>query len=161
MTNELLSEHHGDHRHPRHSDFLREIGVAVFSAAGVAGIVVDILRIHHNVAFFDLVDKDLGGLVAALRRHAETDNSVPGLLAYAEEVDRVRVKRNDLIHALPVLHGLHRRTAKDRVRVVNFYSIEALQAVTAEFDAVRGRGNHLLYYDGGAAVRAWYERGGS
>jgi len=161
VTNELLPEHHGDPRHPRHSDFLRELGVAVFAAAGVAGIIVDILRIHHNVAFFDLVDKDLGGLVATLRRYAETGSSVPGLLSYAAEVDRVRVKRNDMIHALPVLHGLHRRTARDRGRVVNFYSIESLQAVAAEFGAARARGSSLLYYDGGAAVRAWYERGGS
>lgn len=152
-------EHHGDSRHPKHGDFLRALGVAVYSAAGVAQITVDILRVHHNVAFFELVDQTLGALVITLRQHAERGSPVPDLGGYADDVDRVRVRRNDLIHALPVLHGLHRRTGKDIGRVVNFHSVEDLQAVTADFDAVRGRGNHLLYFDGGAAVRAWSNQG--
>lgn len=152
-------EHHGDPRHPKHGDFLRELGVAVFAAAGVAGIIIDILRIHHNIDFFRLVDKDLGGLVSALRQHAEKGSPVPDLRGYVDDVDRVRVKRNDLVHALPVLHGLHRRTGRDTGRVVNFFSVEDLQATTAEFNAVRRRGSHLLYFDGGAAVKAWSKRG--
>jgi|SRR5437870_4227765 len=151
--------HHGDPRHPKHGDFLRELGAAVFASSGVAGIVIDILRVHHNVDFFKLVDKDLGGLVSTLKQHAETGSPVPSLLGYVDEVDRVRVKRNDLIHALPVLHGLHRRTGKDTRRVVNFYSVEDLQAVTAGFNAVRARGNQLLYFDGGTAVRKWSTEG--
>jgi hypothetical protein len=154
-------EYQGDPRHPQHSDYLRQLGVAVFAAAGVTGIVVDILRIHHNGSYFALVDQTLGSLVNILRQHANLGSPVPDLRGYAAEVDRVRVIRNDLIHALPVLHGLHRRTAKDLGRVVNFYSVAALQAITADFDAVRGRGNRLLYYDGGEALRAWYQRGGS
>jgi len=152
-------EHHGDPRHPKHGDFLRELGTAVYAAAGVAGIVIDILRVHHSIDFFKLVDKDLGGLVSTLKLHAETGSPVPELLGYVDDVDRVRAKRNDLIHALPVLHGLHRRTGKDAGRVVNFYSVEDLQAVTAEFNAVRARGNQLLYFDGGTAVKAWSKQG--
>jgi hypothetical protein len=144
---------------PKHGDFLRELGAAVFAASGVAGIVIDILRIHHNVGFFELVDKDLGGLVNLLKQHAEKGSQVPHLLGYAEEVDRVRVRRNDLIHALPVLHGLHRRTGKDTARVVNFSSVEDLQAVTAELKAVWAQGNQLLYFDGGTAVKAWSKQG--
>ncbi len=37
-------EHHGDPRHPKHGDFLRELGTAVFAAAGVAGIFSSALR---------------------------------------------------------------------------------------------------------------------
>jgi len=152
-------EHHGDPRHPKHGDFLRELGTAVFAAAGVAGIVVDILRIHHNIGFFELVDKDLGGLVSMLKQRAETGSPVPDLLGYVDDVDRVRVRRNDLIHALPVLHGLHRRTGKDTARVVNFFSVKDLQTVTAEFNDVQRRGNQLLYFDGGAAVEAYSKQG--
>ena len=63
--------------------------------------------------------------------------------------------RNDLLHALPVLHGLHRRTRANRGRVVNFYTTAQVRLVRLEFERVRTLGRHLLYFDGGAAVTAW------
>lgn len=59
-----------------------------------------------------------------------------------------------LVHALPVKHGLYRRTAKDRSRVVNFFDVEDLDAATATLNATCASGNRILYHDGGAAVAA-------
>jgi hypothetical protein len=98
----------------------------------------------------------LGALVRRLRSIADLEQ-VPGLAGFVEQVDVAREDRNDLLHALPVLHGLHRRKANDPGYVRNFYDIEALSAVTTSLTAAGRTGSALLYHDGGEAVRRWYE----
>jgi hypothetical protein len=43
---------------------------------------------------------------------------------------------------------------------VNFYSIDDLNRVRRHFYSVAVRGNQLLYFDGGAAVRAYADTPG-
>lgn len=147
--------HEGDPKHPNHDAYLRALGAAVFSAAGVAGILVDISRIHFRDDFFEVASDPLGALVNRLRGHANRGSSLPDLKRFLDDCDRVREVRNDLIHGLPVAYGLHRRTKSDRARVVNFYSVNDLVEAQNQFDAVRGTGNRILYFDGGVAVRAY------
>jgi hypothetical protein len=151
-------EYEGDPRHPDHGKFLAELGAAVYAAAGVAGIAVDILRTHFGEDFFDLVDDPLGGLISRLDAHDKGGSAIPGLGSFVRELRLVRDVRNDLIHALVVLHGLHRRTRRDRARVVNFFTTAELDAARLEFERVRRQGSELLYFDDGKAVRALYER---
>jgi hypothetical protein len=69
--------------------------------------------------------------------------------------------RNDLLHALPVKDGLHRRHTQDLYRVRNFFDVEHLAVAAKELEDVWTQGSRLLYHDGGAAVQAWYAAGGS
>src|SRR5438876_818083 len=151
MSNEPRQQdepgYEGDPRHPDHGMYLTELGAAVYSAAGVAGIAVDILRVHLGEDFFDLVDDTLGSLITKLDGHHQAGRSIPGLADFIAELRRVRDTRNDLIHGLVVLHGLHRRTRRDLSRVVNFYTIGQLRAARVEFERVRSLGNQLLYFD--------------
>jgi len=75
-------------------------------------------------------------------------------------LDEARDDRNDLLHALPVAYGLHRRKTNELGYVRDFYDVEDLVAVTSSMEAAARVGNGLLYHDGGAAVRGWYERAG-
>jgi len=109
---------------------------------------------------FDLVDLSLGQLIGRLDAEAKGRRPIPGLAAFVAELAAARTERNDLMHALPVLHGLHRRTKADLERVVNFYSIDDLNRVRRHFYSVAVRGNQLLYFDGGAAVRAYADTPG-
>lgn len=149
------AQYEGDPRHPDHAAYLTELGAAVYSAAGVAGIPIDILRIHLGEDFFDLTDDTLGALIAKLDGHHQVGHTISGLGDFIANLRSARVLRNDLIHALPVLYGLHRRTRADRSRVVNFYTTAALRLGRSEFERVRCLGSQLLYFDGGAAVGAW------
>ncbi len=149
-------EYEGDPRHPDHHTYLAELGAAVYSAAGVAGIAIDILRVHLREDFFDLVDDTLGVLITKLYGHHQAGRTIPGLADFIAELRRVRGLRNDLIHGVVVLHGLHRRTRRDLARVVNFYTIADLRTARSEFERVRTLGNRLLYFDDGAAVRSLF-----
>ncbi len=68
------------------------------------------------------------------------------------ELEAALVVRNDILHALPVKHGLHRRTANNQARVVNFYDVQDLATATATLSAATRSGNKILYHDGGVAV---------
>jgi hypothetical protein len=103
----------------------------------------------------DLVDDPLGGLITKLENHDKSGTTIPGLTDFIAQLRGMLPMRNDVIHALPVLHGLHRRTKKDAYRVVNFFSIADLEHARKEFERVRRIGNELLYFDGGKAVEAW------
>lgn len=149
---EVLVEHAGDVRHPDHDLWLRALGEAVYSASRVAGIVVDVPRVHMREEFFDLTDEPLGRLLERIDAFAGIGVGVPGMLPWLDRLRDVLVTRNDLIHALPVLHGLHRRTKKDPGRVVNFFDVEDLTAARSAFDDVWAEGVRLLYRDGGLRV---------
>jgi hypothetical protein len=148
--------HAGDPRHPDRDAWLLEFGRASYQAARVAGIAFDVLRIFGDHESSDLYRDVLGSLVAKLRE-VPVDR-VPGIEEFIVQIDQARIDRNDLIHALPVAHGLQRRKSDDPMYVRNFYDVEDLEAVTAVLDATSHQGNVLLYQDGGAAIRAWYAR---
>jgi hypothetical protein len=145
----------GDPQHPDHTIYLTELGAAVYAAAGVAGIASDILRVHLGEDTMDLVDDPLGVLIKKLEQHDKSGTTIPGLTDFIVQLNAILPMRNDVIHALPVAYGLHRRTKKDTARVVNFYSIADLEAARAGFERVNRIGNQLLYFDGGKAVEAW------
>ncbi|MGL5823418.1 MAG: hypothetical protein ACRCYU_00915 [Nocardioides sp.] len=81
---------------------------------------------------------------------------VPGMATFIDELESAHVDRNDLLHALPVLHGLHRRRTSDLAHVRDFFKVDDLAEVTATLRAASGAGNQLLYHDGGDAVRRWH-----
>lgn len=145
----------GDPRHPDHSLYLTELGRAVYAAAAVAGVASDILRVHLGEDTMDLVDDPLGTLIGKLEQHDKSGNTIPGLTDFIAQLRVMLPMRNDVIHALPVGYGLHRRRKKNAYRVVNFYSIEDLEGARKEFERVRAVGNQLLYFDGGKAVKAF------
>ena len=148
--------HAGDPRHPDHDAWLLELGRASYQAARVAGIAFDLLRIFGDHESSDLYSDVLGRLIAKLR--AVPVDRVPGIDELIDQMDQARIDRNDLIHALPVAHGLHRRKSDDPGYVRNFYDVADLEAVTAVLKATSRQGNALLYHDGGAAIRDWYAR---
>jgi hypothetical protein len=145
----------GDPRHPDHPKYLCELGAAVYAVSGVAGMVSAILQVHYGEDSMDLVDDPLGVLIKKLEQHDKSGSTIPGLTDFIVQLNAMLPMRNDVIHALPVLYGLHRRTKRDTHRVVNFFSIADLEAARREFERVNRIGNQLLYFDGGKAVEAW------
>lgn len=146
----------GDPSHPDHDVYLLELGRATYAAAGLAGIAFDVLRIHGGLASNDLYDDALGRLE---RRLKESPPPVDELDEFLSLLEAARLTRNDLIHALPVQHGLYRRTTKNLRYVRKFYTIESLREARTLMERARSKGNKVLYSDGGAAIKLWYETG--
>lgn len=71
-----------------------------------------------------------------------------------------RIVRNDLPHALPVLHGLHRGRRDDPSYVRDFFTVESLREAFVALEAAHRAGAGVLYADGGEAVRRWATGGG-
>jgi len=128
---------------------LTALGRATYAAASLNGIAVDVLRTHCGLDYWTLLPDTLGRLRTKLR---ESTAPIPGLTGWVEDLAAALVVRNDLLHATPVAHGLHRRTHTDRSRVVNFFDVADLERATAQLTATARTGNALLYYDGGAGV---------
>jgi hypothetical protein len=103
----------------------------------------------------------LGTLLNRLQGLNHHQPDLPGLSAFVDQPETAVKTRNDLFHALPVKDGLHRRTAKDATYVRNFYTVEDVRKAVEELVATHRAGFGVLYHDGAAAVRAWYEKGGS
>ena len=59
---------------------------------------------------------------------------------------------------MPTAYGLLRNDPKKNFQTVEFYSIESLQALTAEFNDASTLGSRVLYADDGAYVDRWYEQ---
>lgn len=161
MANADDIEQPGDPRHADHPKYLCELGRATYAAARLAGIAFDILRVFDQVASSAMYNDPLGGLLNRLNGFKRRQPSLPGLVGFIAQMDRARDTRNDLIHALPVKHGLHRRKSDDLGYVRNLFTVEDLRAVAEELEAVHRAGSSVLYHDGGAAVNAWYAAGGS
>ncbi len=140
----------------QHSAYLLALGSASFEAAKVAMIATDLLRALGNVPDEAMHRDPLGTLENRLRGLVKTRPDVPELVPFIENLSRCREDRNDLIHALPVHLGLYRRTS-DRVR--EFFTVESLDALTAQFAETYVEGSRILYREDGAEVDAWYARG--
>jgi hypothetical protein len=151
MTDPHAIEHPGDTRHPDHKSYLAELGRATYAAARVAGIAFDILRVFDGTSSADMYEDPLGRLVKRL----------PGLTSFVATMRSAKVIRNDLVHAFPVKDGLHRRVTHDANYIRNFFTVEDVAAAALELERAWHEGNHFLYHDGGAAVKAWYAAGGS
>ncbi|GAA1188251.1 hypothetical protein [Nesterenkonia xinjiangensis] len=148
-------EHAGDPLHPDHEKYLLELGKATYAAAGLAGIAFDVLRIHSGISSSALYSDPLGTLENRLRG-SRVD--LEGIDEFIELLHDARLLRNDLMHALPVKHGLHRRMRKDLGYVKNFFDVESLRTARKLFESARRTGNRVLYSDDGEAVRRWYTR---
>lgn len=148
------AEYPGDPRHPEHTDWLLELGRATYAAAGLSGIAFDLLRVHSGFESEDLYKDPLGRLLEKLRKSPPAVEGIEDFIALAEEA---LVVRNDVLHALPVLHGLHRRRSDDLGYVRNYYDLASLQEATQVMEKARWKGNEVLYADGGEAVRRWVE----
>lgn len=149
-------EYPGDPRHPEHTDWLLELGRATYAAAGLSGIAFDLLRVHSGFESEDLYKHPLGRLLEELRR---TPPAVDGIEDYITLAEEALVVRNDVLHALPVLHGLHRRRSDDVGYVRNYYDLASLREATQVMENARRKGNEVLYADGGEAVRRWVASG--
>jgi hypothetical protein len=90
----------------------------------------------------------LGTLVNRLRRLTNS-SGMPGMTEFIVQLETARDERNDLLHALPVLHGLHRRKTKDQGYVRNFFDVEDLITTGSLLMEAARVGNGLLYQDGG------------
>lgn len=150
------AEYPGDPRHPEHTAWLLELGRATYAAAGLSGIAFDLLRVHSGFESGDLYKDPLGRLLEKLRTSPPTVEGIEDFIALAEEA---LVVRNDVLHALPVLHGLHRRRSDDLGYVRNYYDLNSLREATQVMENASLKGNEVLYADGGEAVRRWVESG--
>lgn len=148
------AEHAGDPRHPDHDAYLTALGRAMFAAASVASAAFDLLRVLGDSESSDLYDDVLARLISKMRERLDATD--PDIAAFVELLDSVRTDRNDLIHALPVLHGLYRRRRDDAHYVRTFYDVAELDAVTERLTSAAREGNRILYRNDGAAVKAWY-----
>lgn len=144
--------HAGDPAHPHHGEFIAALGRASWEAAYLAGGMLDVLRIHLGLDYWDLTQDTHGRLRARLEQRA---NDLPGLADAIPELVEAVTLRNALAHATPVLHGLQYRT-KDR-EVVNFFDVDDLERAVTQFQAAARTVNRLLYHDGGKAVRQYAE----
>ncbi len=151
------TSHAGDPRHPQHDQWLLELGRATYAASKVAGICFDLARVLGGVDSASMYCDPMGKLVDRLRPLAKK-GTVPGLEKFVSLAESARDDRNDLVHALPVQSGLHRRKSGDLGYVRNFFEVDQLAAVTRSLTEVALAGNQLLYQDDGAAVAAWYAK---
>lgn len=161
VTNTYSIDHPGDPRHPDHAAFLAALGEATYAVARVSGICFDILRVLGAEESQEMYNDPLGTLENKLRKLLNQNPSVPELADFLALLGPARETRNDLLHALPVKDGLHRRKANDLAYVRNFYTVEDVEDATAEFTAAWRKGSQVLYADGGASVAAWTAAGGS
>lgn len=148
------AEYPGDPRHPDHREWLLELGKGTYAAAGLSGIAFDVLRVHSGFESKDLYKDPLGRLLEKLCKSPPAVDGIEDFIALAEEA---LVVRNDVLHALPVLHGLHRRRSDDLGYVRNYYDLDSLRKATQVMENARRKGNEVLYADGGEAVRRWVE----
>ena len=133
------------------------LGAATYEAARVAGICFDLARVFGSVPSEAMYNDPLGTLqkrMVELARHAP---ELPGLSEFLAKLQKARVTRNDLLHALPVRDGLYRRRTDDPHYVRNFFSLVDLESATVELNEAHRAGSAILYHDGGEAVRRWYE----
>lgn len=146
-------EHAGDVHHPEHGEYLLELGRVTYAAARLSGIAFDVLRVHAGHDSVDMYNDPLGKLQKKL---TEASPEIDGHAEFLNLLEAARQVRNDLIHALPVKHGLHRRDSRDPYRVVDFYSVSSLREARSTLERAWRLGSAVLYADGGVAVQRWY-----
>ena len=150
------AEYPGDPRHPEHTEWLLELGRATYAAAGcpaspsISCACIPVSRLRTSTRTLS------GRLLEKLRQSPPAVDGIEDFIALAEEA---LVVRNDVLHALPVLHGLHRRRSDDLGYVRNYFDLTSLREATQVMENARRKGNEVLYADGGEAVRRWVASG--
>lgn len=132
-----------------------ELGRATYAASRLAGITFDILRVHGGEDSAALYDLTHGQLHARLR---DKNLTLPGIHDFLDASEAAIKARNDLLHALPVAYGLHRRRTRDPFSVQNFFEVEPIAHVTQQLEEAAHLGNQILYWDGGKGVNDWYAK---
>lgn len=152
----------GDPADPRHPEWLTALGAATEAAAGLATICFDLARVLGGVSSSAMYRDPLGALEKRVAMVATSFgiSPPPELAAFVSALPDARETRNDLLHALRVRDGLHRRV-DNPPRIRDFFTVESLEDALEEIQAATQLGNHALYFDGGKSVRAWYAAGGS
>ena len=150
-----IAQYPGDPRHLDHSEFLLELGHATYAASRLAGIAFDILRVHKDALSADLYNDPLGRLEKKLREFPP--DGLPGLEEFMTQLASARTSRNDLLHALPVQNGLHRRRKEDPDSSATSSQSRISATCARELLNAHRKGSEVLYSDGGAAIKKWYE----
>ena len=102
MTDEqIIPAYPGDPQHPRHEEYLLELGRATYVAASLAGIAFDILRVHDGIDSVALYNDPLGRLKMRLEK---AELPLNGMEEFLELLEESRVARNDLIHEIGRAH---------------------------------------------------------
>lgn len=152
MDEQVIPAYPGDPQHPRHKEYLLELGRATYAAASLASIAFDILRVHDGIDSAALYNDPLGRLKMRLEK---AELPLNGMKEFLELLEESRVARSDLIHALPVLDGLYRRNASNPYYEREFFSVESLREVRVLFEKTLRKGNEVLYADNGKAAEQW------
>jgi len=155
---EQEAEWAGDPAHPEHEKYLLELGRTFYAVTSLAGICFDVLRVHEGLSHYSLYGDTLKCSADRLAKGAKQKPEVEGYQEFAEAVSALVTKRNDFIHSMPTAYGLLRNDPKKIFHAVEFYAIESLQALTAEFNGATALGSRVLYADDGAYVDRWYEQ---
>ncbi len=168
MNQEPLAEYPGDPRHPDHGKYLLALGRATYQAALLFGTCYDILRVWSGHEGRTLEKETLGGLKTLLDQDGERSAAIDGELGSQQRFGEFMAAlglannlRNDLIHALPTMHGLQRRGSKVIVvegGVWTFYTPESVDNVTEAIALANRLGAAMLYADGGDRVDTWYAK---
>lgn len=148
----------GDTRHSEHKAWLLALGEATYTASRVAGVTFDILRIFGDVDSSEMYGDPLGRLLNRLLMLRKSHPELPKINEFIESLLVAKQTRNDVLHALPVKDGLHRRLSENTSYIRDFYTVDDLRQATNELDVAWKMGSSLLYHDGGSAVQAWYNR---
>jgi hypothetical protein len=150
-------DYEGDADHKDHPLWLAELGNTTFWAARVALICFDLLRVLGVFESAELYSDPLGRLEKKL---LSKPLSLPeGISAdeFLSSLSKSRDDRNDLLHALPNAHGLLRRKKDEPHYYREIYTISSLVVIRMQFEETARLGAHLLYADGGVAVKTWTE----
>ncbi len=111
---------------------------------------------HSGFESKDLYKDPLGRLLEKLRK---SPPAVEGVESFITQAEKALVVRNDVLHALPVLHGLYRRRSDDLGYVRNYYNLAPLREATQVMQNACRKGNEVLYADGGQAIKRWVGSG--
>lgn len=142
----------GDPRHPEHDSWLRALGQVTYASARLTGGIINILRIHGGEDWLALNRPPLGPLINQLKDAHLDLEGMDNLVQQAKAALRVR---NDVMHALPVAHGLHRRKADDAYYVQEYYDVESLEAAVNVIDSASRLANKVLYSKGKAVIEQY------
>ena len=138
----------GNPKHPEHEAYLTELARAVLSAAFITGHLVEILAAYRPADYHRFATMDLGTLSRSLKQAVSDGLRAPNLELLLEQVETARETRNRLMHALPVLQGLHGRSRVNS-ETSEFFTVEDLRRVVTQFEEARLTANPIL-----RAVRA-------
>ena len=148
----------GDPNHPQHERWLLELGRVTYASSQVATACFNLSRTHGEHTSLSLQQDTLGRAAGRLQDMVKERGSFQQLDDFVAELGPVVTLRNDVMHALTVRDGLHRRRADDPTYVRNYFEIADLRKVNAALVNAAHLGQVALYADGGKAIERWRSR---